>query len=620
MICSLPLFPQVSQSWVQRYTGPGWLDNGGNDIAVDGSSNVYVTGTSHGGSETYFDYTTIKYNSDGEQEWIAIYSTPNNSSHDAAVGLAIDSDNNVYVTGTISNGENYDFATVKYNTSGNEQWVRIYNGPGNGHDYAAAIAVDNSGNCYVTGSSQGILGIGGESDYSTVKYNTDGDEQWVARYDGPPGLNALYGDEPRALEVSKSGDVYVTGFSENHDTTFSYATVKYNSSGLEQWANRYDDTENIFSKANSIALDNMGNIYVTGTSNSSITGDDYATIKYNSDGVEQWVRRYVGPDNYWQSEAVTVMSDNFGGIYVTGTTSGNGVFFATVKYNSTGDEQWISLYEAPNSLENYAVSMVVDAIGNIYVVGITISDGYQVDYATVKYNSSGFLKWEIFYDGPDHWEDQVKSVAVSGSGDVFVTGYSWGQRPGIDPGFDYATLKYAQSLQSTILTANAFTGSQVLEVTSTNGFSIGDNIIINPGGLTEEINKITGFGSILLQTPLQYDHNSGETIELLISTTVEDDHNLNASEYSLSQNYPNPFNPTTRIQYAIGSRQFVTLKVYDVLGNGVATLVDEFLPAGIYEVEFNIGTSRDLSLTSGIYFYRLQAGSFVETKKMLMLK
>jgi hypothetical protein len=93
-------------------------------------------------------------------------------------------------------------------------------------------------------------------------------------------------------------------------------------------------------------------------------------------------------------------------------------------------------------------------------------------------------------------------------------------------------------------------------------------------------------------------------------------------EYNLAQNYPNPFNPSTKIRYSIpsvtlsgveGSR--VKLKVFDVLGNEIATLVNEEKPAGSYEVDFN---ARNLS--SGVYFYKLQAGNFIETKKMILLK
>jgi len=83
----------------------------------------------------------------------------------------------------------------------------------------------------------------------------------------------------------------------------------------------------------------------------------------------------------------------------------------------------------------------------------------------------------------------------------------------------------------------------------------------------------------------------------------------------LTQNYPNPFNPSTKIKYQIPELSFVTIKVYDVLGKEVTTLINEEKPAGSYEVEFD--ASR---LPSGVYFYRLQAGSFIETKKMILLR
>ncbi|WP_304130179.1 T9SS type A sorting domain-containing protein [Ignavibacterium album] len=90
------------------------------------------------------------------------------------------------------------------------------------------------------------------------------------------------------------------------------------------------------------------------------------------------------------------------------------------------------------------------------------------------------------------------------------------------------------------------------------------------------------------------------------------------TEFELNQNYPNPFNPNTSIQFAIGSRQFVTLKVYDILGNEVATLVNEYREAGRYKVEFNVGQT--ISLSSGVYIYKLTAGSFISSKKMLLIK
>ncbi len=104
------------------------------------------------------------------------------------------------------------------------------------------------------------------------------------------------------------------------------------------------------------------------------------------------------------------------------------------------------------------------------------------------------------------------------------------------------------------------------------------------------------------------------TYDLSNLTSVDQNENI-INKFELSQNYPNPFNPTTSIQYAINSRQFVSLKVYDVLGKEVAALVNEEKKPGTYEVKFD--GSR---LSSGIYFYRIKTGSFVQTKKMVLLK
>jgi hypothetical protein len=103
-------------------------------------------------------------------------------------------------------------------------------------------------------------------------------------------------------------------------------------------------------------------------------------------------------------------------------------------------------------------------------------------------------------------------------------------------------------------------------------------------------------------------------------TSVENDVNNLPEEFTLLQNYPNPFNPNTKIKYSIPKSSNVVIKVFDVLGNEVATLVDEYKPAGIYEVEFSVGQESIPVITSGVYFYQLKVGSFIQTKKMLLLK
>lgn len=114
------------------------------------------------------------------------------------------------------------------------------------------------------------------------------------------------------------------------------------------------------------------------------------------------------------------------------------------------------------------------------------------------------------------------------------------------------------------------------------------------------------------------DLTPGDPIELYPTSAELLISDLTVLEHSLNQNYPNPFNPVTSILYSVGKQEFITLKIYDALGNEIATLVNEQKPAGTYKVKFSL-TDRK-TLNSGIYFYQLRAGSFVQTRKMILLK
>ncbi|MCJ7554719.1 MAG: T9SS type A sorting domain-containing protein [Ignavibacteriaceae bacterium] len=135
---------------------------------------------------------------------------------------------------------------------------------------------------------------------------------------------------------------------------------------------------------------------------------------------------------------------------------------------------------------------------------------------------------------------------------------------------------------------------------------------------TDNINSITELRNYAAQIQHWYDND--------FVTDVKETNSTIPLEYSLSQNYPNPFNPSTVISYQLPASGLVSLKVYDILGSEVATLVNEEKPAGRYEVEFKstVGSlpsgQAGLQLASGVYFYRLQSGSFVETKKMILIK
>jgi uncharacterized delta-60 repeat protein len=428
------LYSQVDTAWVRRYNGP---ENGLDEaysIAVDGQGNVYVTGESYG-SSTIHDYATVKYNSAGVQQWVQRYNGPGNYI-DGAYSLVVDGQCNVYVTGySYGSGTDYDYATVKYNSAGVEQWVQRYNGPGDSSDYAYAIALDSLSNVYVTGYS---YGAGTDYDYATVKYNSAGVEQWVQRYNGPGNE----WDGAYSLAVDGQGNVYVTGPSCGSATSYDYATVKYNSAGVQQWVQRYNGPGNDDDGALSLTVDGQGYVYVVGYSVSSGTSYDYATVKYNSAGVQQWVQRYSGPGNDWDA-AWSLAVDGQGNVYVTGESYGSGTSsdYATIKYNSLGDTLWVRRYNGSGNNDDNAYSLAVDGQGNVYVTGSSWGSTTAYDYATIKYNSAGVQQWVQRYNGPINGLDYAKAIAVDGAGNVYVTGYG----PGSGTFDDYATIKYVQT-------------------------------------------------------------------------------------------------------------------------------------------------------------------------------
>ena len=136
---------------------------------MDGSGNVYVTGVSYNGAND--DYLTVAYDSAGTELWAKVKNGAANS-YDYAYALAVDGSGNVYVTGISYNGSDYDYLTVAYDSAGTELWAKVKNGAANSDNRAYALAVDGSGNVYVTGYSYN----GANYDYLTVAYDSAGNE------------------------------------------------------------------------------------------------------------------------------------------------------------------------------------------------------------------------------------------------------------------------------------------------------------------------------------------------------------------------------------------------------------------------------------------------------------
>ncbi len=445
----MPVLAQVDTAWVRRYNGPDNDLDQATALAVDGSGNVYVTGWS-GQDLVYpynFDYATIKYAPNGDTLWVRRYNGPDND-YDRASALALDGSGNLYVTGYSGQSSVFpyysDYATIKYAPNGDILWVRRYNGPGNGIDGARASAVDGSGNLYVTGGSDADTGLYTDNfDYATIKYAPNGDELWVRRYNGPDNG----GDGASALALDGSGNVYVTGGSWGSGTSSDYATIKYAPNGDTLWVRRYNGPGDSSSNdgAYALAVDGSGNVYVTGYSYGSDTSLDYATIKYAPNGDTLWVRRYNGPGNSYD-QALALALDGSGNVYVTGGSDADtglytdNIDYATIKYAPNGDTLWVRRYNGPGNLDDYAYALALDGSGNVYVTGLSYGSGTYYDYATIKYAPNGDTLWAIRYNGTLNSTDEATALALDSAGNVYVTGYSWEN----GTWEDYATIKYEQ--------------------------------------------------------------------------------------------------------------------------------------------------------------------------------
>lgn len=524
---------QVNREWFSIFNG---VSNGNDEVlsmAVDNTGNVYVTGftVSAAGDK---DFATIKYSSSGTQLWEVNYNNADANGDDEAVSIDVDASGNSYVTGySTGSGTFKDFLTIKYSPAGEMLWASRYNGKGNDDDVPSSIKVSSAGSVYVTGYGVGSFT---SEDYVTIKYTSAGNQQWVSVYNNDSADNI---DIALSMVLDISGNVYVTGYSyglKNED----YATIKYNSNGTEQWVARFNGNSDMYDIANGIAIDLSGNVYVTGFSYDSVSAENYATIKYNSSGVQQWISFFNGSGNDFDITS-GIAVDNSGNVYVTGYSYNNSTSedYATVKYNSSGSQQWVSLYNGEGNDFDIAVSLKLDNQDNVYVTGYSYGGESVEDFVTIKYSNSGTELWKQVFNGNSNGSDIASALAVDASGNVYTSGYSYNT----SSEYDFITIKYSPSV-----------------------------------GITE------------------FNVSSPE-------------------KFILNQNFPNPFNPGTVISYHLSNADYVTLKIYDLLGKEVASLVNERQSAGIHSVNF-----KGSSLTSGTYIYKLTAGGISETKRMMLLK
>lgn len=532
-------------------------------------------------------------------QWVSHFGKLGQSdvSFDNAKGNAITSDalGNAYVTGYSNEvGTGNDIVTIKYNILGGIEWAAGYNGTANGNDEGQGICIDAYGNTYVVGTS---YNDSRNMDVTIIKYNSAGTKVWDRIYGVTPGNVE---DRGLGITVDSDGYIYVTGYTTNTDGYTDIVTQKYDSYGNAMWTNLEDGDYNLNGQGLCIAVGQSGNVFAAGFV-SSPSGTDIALIKYNSNGTPLWVKTVNGSGNS-EDKAWGIVIDNDDNAYITGytTETSQGTNAYTAKFNTNGSLVWQKSYNGSGNQSDKAWGIVVDTDRSVYITGETYSSSGGVNYLTIKYTSGGTESWAKTYNGNGNGTDAASSICIVNSllaKHVVVTGKSWGT----SDTYDYATVKY-----------NTSNGSQ----SQVNRYSMDGTTNDCAKGITTTLTKVivTGFSQLIFDGPDQSSVITtqsikwGEESELTVNNNTPE-------RFSLSQNFPNPFNPSTTISFSLPEVSEVNLTVYDMLGKVVGVLVNQQLEAGTHSISYS-----NNSLSSGIYFYELKAGSFRDVKKMNLIK
>lgn len=436
------------QSWVARYDGTADNNDFVQAVAVDRAGNVYETGYAKESDSGSLDYVTLKYDPSGKLLWRAVYDSGSGRA-DQAAALVVDDSGNVYVTGSSQLNYGWDFVTVKYDSSGNQLWASRFNGA-NRDDLASAIAVDGKGNVLVTGKSKNAAD---KFQYATVKYDNAGNQVWVQTYAGPSATE----DDANSLAVDTDGNVYVTGQSKGVGSDFDYATIKYSPDGAQLWVARYNGPSNSVDQASRVVVDSAKNVYVTGASTGSGTNFDYATLKYSPAGVQLWVARYNGPSN-GIDKATDLALDANGNVFVTGSSelSPGKSDYATIKYSPDGVQLWAQRYDGASAGDDDANALALDANGDVYVTGQSKGSGTGYDFATVKYlGADGTQAWVTRFNSGGGVNDTAVALALDTQFNVYVAGQAFNN-------LDYTLIKYSPGMMAPQITSQPQSQSVVM--------------------------------------------------------------------------------------------------------------------------------------------------------------
>jgi predicted RNA binding protein with dsRBD fold (UPF0201 family) len=358
---TLPSTSNINRcEWNKTWGGSGYDSGAG--IALDGSGNAFITGSTESYEDENGDAFLLKYDSSGNLLW---NKTWGGSFDDRGYGIALDGSGNLFITGyTKSYGAGYyDAFLLKYDSDGNLLWYKTWGGSDS--DYGKGIALDSSGNAFITGSTKSYGA--GYDDAFLLKYDSDGNLLWYKTWGGSDS------DYGKGIALDGSGNAFITGDTYSFGAGYSDAfLLKYDVSGNQLWNKTWGGSDSDYGKG--IMLDSSGNAFITGSTDSYEDGNgDAFLLKYDSSGNLLWYKTWGGSDYDYGCE---IALDASGNLFITGSTYSYGAGYRDIfllKYDSSGNLLWYKIWGGSNS--DWGKGIALDASGNAFITGETNSYG-----------------------------------------------------------------------------------------------------------------------------------------------------------------------------------------------------------------------------------------------------
>jgi hypothetical protein len=446
--------------WVRRYNGPANNEDQAYAIVADNNGNIIVGGYS-ASLASGLDYVTIKYTTDGTALWTNRYDSPDHGT-DRLEAMAVDGSGGVYVSGEADT----NVVTIKYTSQGTPVWTNTYSAISAFLAFQG-IAVDNDGNTFLL-----PFDIDSNS-YILIKYDVNGNPAWTNFFQSLPTSM----DNASAVAVDATGNIFVTGTSFDSSSGSTFLTIKYASDGSLLWTQRYSIAG--LEDASRLIVDQLGNVIVVGNSQGGTSQEKHPLVKYSNDGTPLWTNIIAGP-GYAGGGIPQIAADPAGNVFlVTGSPGSSAVDYTTVEYSSAGVPLWTNRFADLNGGQPALFGVGTDNAGNVYwAIESTGPSGANYNYVTLKYAPTGAAVWTNRYNGPANADDNPRAMTVDKAGGVYVTGLSSSGGTSFSA-FDWATVKYADNVR--YAPPPGFVGQDTVTFTAVDSFgnSAVGSVVIN---------------------------------------------------------------------------------------------------------------------------------------------